>query len=121
VQVAEPAAERRFLLDEVDRAEAVTGNCPVCSAVRCRARATAMDMRSSAFSVAASGSLLCTQDPWSRMLAIENRDWFRPLSRRVSWKIASCVRGEHEATTNRLSLCFLIMSLMCCRLLSEHV
>ncbi len=52
---------------------------------------------------------------------MENRYWLSPLSRRVSWKIASCVRGEHEATTNRLSLCVLIMSLMCCRLLSEQV
>ena len=28
------------------------------------------------------------------------RYWFRSLSRRVSWKSASCVRGEQEATTS---------------------
>ena len=31
------------------------------------------------------------------------------------------MRGEQEATTSRLSRCFLIMSLMCCWLVSEQV
>ena len=54
-------------------------------------------------------------------LVIANRYWFRPLSRNVSWKRASCVRGEQEATTSRLSRCLAIMSLMCCWLVSEQV
>ena len=38
-----------------------------------RALATAMRTRSFAFSVAFSGSFMCTQEHWSRMLAISKR------------------------------------------------
>ena len=46
------------------------------------------------------------------MLAISSRNGFNPASRSVSRKIGSCVRGVHEATTTRLSLCSAIMALM---------
>ena len=71
------------------RADAVTGSRPVGRAFKCRARATAMDVSSSAFSVAASGSSLWTQEHWSRMLVMAKRYWFSPLSRSVSWKSIS--------------------------------
>ena len=67
-------------------ADAVTGSWPVASGFKWRARATAMDIRSTALSVAATGSSLWTQEHWSRMLVIANRYWFSPLSRSVSWK-----------------------------------
>ena len=78
------------------------------------ALATAILTRSSAFFVAASFSCMWTQLHWSRMFAISKRYSLSPASLRVALNSGSWVRGVHEATTTRLSLCsmmvFLILS-----------
>ena len=80
-----------------------------------------MRTRSLALAVASSGCLACTQQAWSRMFAISNRNGLRPASRSVSWKMGSCVRGVQLATTTRLRFSFSIVSLMSARLSDEHV
>ena len=99
----------------------VSGTSTLKSGSSSRARATLIWMSSLAFCVAFSGSLACTQLAWSRMLAISKRNGLRPASRRVSWKMGSCVRGVQLATTTRLRLCSSIFSRMSERLSDEHV
>ena len=73
-----------------------------------RARAMAIFTSSVAFSRGATPATAeCTQEHWSRMLAISNRYGFSPASRSVSRNSGSCVRGVQEATTMRLSRCSL--------------
>ncbi len=69
-----------------------------------------MRTRSFDFSVASSASLACTHEPWLRIFAISKRYLFRPHSRKVSIKIASCVLGVQAATTTRLRFCSLMIS-----------
>ena len=71
---------------------------------------TAILTKSFDFSVAATGSCICTQLHWSRILAISNRYGFNPASRIVSWNNGSWVRGVHEATITRFKLCSFIVS-----------
>jgi hypothetical protein len=74
--------------------------------------ATAMRMRSFAFFVAASASCMWIHEHWSRMLAISNRYGLSPASLIVFWNSGSCVLGVQLATTTRLRLCSLIISLI---------
>ncbi len=83
-----------------------------------RALATAMRTSCFAFLVASDFWRMCTQEHWSRMLAISNRNLFNPASRIVSRNMGSCVRGEQEATITRFRPCsltaFLIFSWVSC-------
>ena len=89
-----------------------TGTVSSISGMSPMVRPTVMRTRSLAFSVALSGSAECTHEHWSRIFAISSRYGLRPASRSVSRKIASCVRGVHDATITRLSRCLMIFSLI---------
>ena len=105
----------------ITTAACVSGTSTLKSGSRSRARATDMRTRSLALSVAFAGSSRCTHEAWSRMFAISKRKGLMPASRRVSWKIGSCVRGVQLATTTRLRFSFSMVSRMSCSESLEHV
>ena len=74
------------------------------------ALATAIRVKSLAFSVAASGSAMCTQESCSLKFANSNKNLFKPASSTHLRKVGSWRRGEHAATTTLLRLCSLISS-----------
>ena len=82
------------------------------SGLSSEARATAMRTRSLALSVAFSGSFMCTQESWLRMLAISKRYLLSPASIMVSRNSGSWVMGVQAATTTRLSCCSLMTLVM---------
>ena len=55
------------------KAALVTGKACLCRGSSITTRATTPRIRSLAFSRAFSGSCICTQESWSRMLAISKR------------------------------------------------
>ena len=75
--------------------------------------ATAMRTRSFDLSVASSASWAWTQEPWLRIFAISNKYGFNPASRMLSWKSGWWVSGVQLATTTRLRLCSMMVSVMC--------
>ncbi len=84
------------------------------------ALAIAIFVNNFAFSVAFSGSSLCTQLHWFRMFAISKRYLLSPASSMVSWNKGAWVLGEHAETTSLLSLCSSMAFLMTACASSEH-